>query len=138
MTIGILQPQLPYRWRLRVPSLGEEQHNRVATQSESVHIDYKSRILTVTLVQNAHDTLLHEAVIAMVNKHTLTLHVDSLNGVDAVPDYILEFDCKPLSHDFKLDYTQTKGVAKHTITFEYITMTPYNQKEQQEEELEVA
>ena len=133
--IGILQPQLPYRWRLRVPKgFTDEEHNRIACQAESIKIDYKNRRLVATLVQNSTDTILHEAIIKLVNKYTVTLHIDSLNGVDATPDYILEFDCKPLTHDFAFDYTQTKGVAKHTIEFEYITMTPYNQKEEIEDE----
>jgi hypothetical protein len=129
--IGILLPQLQYRWRLRVPCLSEEHHNRIATQSESIDIDYMNKKLTVTLVQNANDTLLHEAVIKMVSSYTITLHVDSLHSENGTPNYILDFDCKPVSHDFRLDYTQT-GMAKHKIVFEYITMTPYNQKQEDE------
>jgi len=132
---GILQPQLPYRWRLRVPAgFTDEEHNRIACQTESIKLDYKNRTLLVTLVQNSTDTILHEAIIKLVNRHTVTLHIDSLNGTDEAPYYILEFDCKPLSHNFEFDYTQTKGVAKHTIELEYITMTPYNQKEEIKDE----
>ncbi len=128
---GILQPQLPYRWRLRVPNgFTEEEHNRIACQAESIKLDYKNRTLIITLVQNATDTILHEAIIKLVNKYRVILHIDSLNGVDATPDYILEFSCKTISHDFAFDYTQTKGTANHTIVLEYDTMTPYNQKEE--------
>ncbi len=129
---GILQPQLPYRWRLRVPNgFTEEEHNRIACQAESIKLDYKNRTLVITLVQNATDTILHEAIIKLINKYRVILHIDSLNGVDATPDYILEFSCKPISHEFAFDYTDTRGgAAKHTIVLEYDTMTPYNQKEE--------
>ena len=129
--VGILQPQLPYRWRLRVPNgFTEEEHNRIACQAESIKLDYKNRTLVITLVQNATDTILHEAIIKLVNKYRVVLHIDSLNGVDATPDYILEFSCKTISHNFAFDYTETKGTANHTIVLEYDTMTPYNQKEE--------
>ena len=133
--LGILQPQMPYRWRLRVPhGFTDEEHNRIACQSESIKLDYKHKKLVVTLVQNATDTILHEAIIKLVNKYSVTLHIDSLNRMDDTPDYILEFDATPISHDFAFDYTDTKGVAKHTIVFEYSTMTPYNQKESESAE----
>ena len=131
--IGILQPQMAYRWRLRVPTLDKDQHKVVAMQAESVKIDYKNKKLIVTLRQNANNTMLHEAIIRMVSQHTLTLHVDSLNGSDDTPTYILEFDCKPVSHDFAFDYT-SRDVANHTIEFEYISMTPYNHKEEETED----
>ena len=135
--IGILQPQLAYRWRLRAPNgFTEEEHNRIACQAQSIKFDYKNKKLIITLVQNAHDTILHEAVTKLVSRQTVMLHIDSLNGsAEATPNYILEFDCTPISHNFELDYTNQGGTANHTMEFEYTTMTPYNPKEAENEEI---
>ena len=72
-------------------------------------------------------------MIKLASKESIVLHIDSLNGVESTPDYILEFVCEPLTHNFAFDYTQTKGAAKHTIELKYTTMTPYNQKEEAKE-----
>ena len=135
---GILAPQLPWRFRLRVTGtwLSEEEHTIITTQTESVDIDYLNKKLVVTLVQNANNTLLHEAIVSLVDKNVVVLHIDSVNAQGiAEPEYILEFDCKVVAHEFKFDYCQTKEAAKHKITFDFKRVVPYNRKENVDEEV---
>lgn len=139
--IGILAPQLPWRFRLRVTGtwLSKDEHAIITTQTESVGIDYLNKQLTVTLVQNANNTLLHEAIGSLMDKNVVVLHIDSVNtNGDVDPEYILEFDCKIKSHDFKFDYCETKVAAKHKLVFGFNRMLPYNRKEEEEELNEVA
>jgi len=124
---GILLPQLPYRWRLRVPSLAKEQADRLTTQAQIIKIDYKNKRLVITLMQDAVDTLLHEAIIMLIEQSNTALFIDSLDGANS-PSYMLEFDGEVTSHNFEFNYGQRDPlIANHTIEFEYTTMTPYNQ-----------
>ena len=135
--MGILSPQLAYRFRVRATSrwLTEYEHTIFTSQVISTGIDYLNKTLTLTIRQDAHCTLLHEAIIKMFAQEFVIIHVDSLNGVDADPNYILEFDCKAKSHDFAFDYEE-RDVALHRIIFDFENMVPYNKKEEQNEEVE--
>ena len=128
--MGILAPQLSYRWRLRFPgnTLTTEEHNRVACQALSVNIDYAKRELTIELQQDAITTLLHEAIIKMFDKNTVVLHVDGLDGTSGEPLYILEYTCKAKEHNFKFDYASNK-VACHHIVLDIVSFLPYNNKD---------
>ncbi len=136
--IGILQPQMAYRFRLRATGawLTEEEHQMLTCQTVSVGIDYLNKKLTVVIRQNANSTVLHEALVKMFERDVVILHVDAVDGSgSADPVYILEFDCKAKAHDFAYDYANT-SVAQHTIEFEFSRMLPYNKKEEEVEEVE--
>ncbi len=128
--MGILAPQLSYRWRLRFPgnTLTTEEHNRVACQALSVNVDYAKRELTIVLQQDAITTLLHEAIIKMFDKNTVVLHVDGIHAATEEPEYILEYTCKAKEHSFKLDYASNK-IANHHIVLDIVSFLPYNNKD---------
>jgi hypothetical protein len=134
----LFSPQLPYRFRMRITGkwLPEDQHTILTANVESVDIDYLEKKLVVKIRQNASSTLLHEAIYNTLQRDLVIIHVDSLDGTNGDPVYILEFDAKPVSHDFKFDYTETKGVATHVIEFAFEHMLPYNKKEEQNGEVE--
>ena len=128
--MGILQPQLQHRWRLRVPgnTVTEEEHHRIVCAALSVDIDYLKRELVIILQQDAITTTLHEAVMKLMGRDFFIIHIDSLNGMDANPNYMLEFSCKPKFHKFSFDYSGN-GIANHKIVLDIESLLPYNSKE---------
>jgi hypothetical protein len=63
-----------------------------------------------------------------------TIHLDSLDGVTADPNYILEISCKPVSHKFAFDYEQVANpVANHEIVVDIDNVLPYNRSQDLDE-----
>lgn len=129
--MGMLQPQLSYRWRLRFPgsTLTTEEHNRMACQALSVDIDYAKKELTIELVQDAITTLLHEAIMKIFDRETVVIHIDSLDGTNTEPLNILEFTCEPKAHGFRLDYASRGDTANHYIRLDIVRLLPYNNED---------
>jgi len=128
--VGILIPDLKYRFRVRYPHDGRfnrEGGDVLTRQTCNCEIDYVNKTITLKLEQPAALGEMHDLITYLIDSPS-ALIVESMAG-DGEPNYAITFSlCQCVEHEYRLDYAFSEA-ASHELIFQYRDSSTKNRDE---------